>query len=279
MASMTRTRLTLGFLATAALAAPLPTASQEQTSKTRPGWPCGGRLDPAYLEMAEATGGHVYMLAPDEADAGPLIVATDQHPRTILRLAGPMNPGVHEFRVPIDSTIESVVFSISVQCLQTAHITRPSGVPLVAGDGVTDLSNFRAVRTVIVTRPEVGVWTMRAAGSGVSIVLVTARSEIAIGDIEFAAVDSSAFTRAPLAGVENVMRLGVSGRATEVRGAIVNAAFRRVAALALTAGEREGSYVTRFTPPPQGFRVVVEGKDANGVPFQRVHAPLFTPTR
>jgi hypothetical protein len=29
----------------------------------------------------------------------------------------------------------------------------------------------------------------------------------------------------------------------------------------------------------QGFRVMVEGKNADGVPFQRVHAPLFTPTR
>lgn len=207
------------------------------------------------------------------------MAAIEQHPRTILRLAGPMNPGVHEFRVPIDSTVESVAFSISVQCLQTAHIARPSGVPLVAGEGVTDLSNFRAIRTMIVTRPEVGVWTMRVAGSGVSIVLVTARSEIAIGDIEFGAVDSTAFTRAPLTGVENVMRIGVSGRATEMRAAIVNAAFRRIAALTLTAGEREGSYVTRFTPPAQGFRVMVEGKDGDGTPFQRVHAPLFTVTR
>lgn len=66
---MTLTRITIGFLATAALAAPLSTAAQEQTSKTRPGWPCGGRLAPGYLDIAEATGGYVYMLAPDEAEA------------------------------------------------------------------------------------------------------------------------------------------------------------------------------------------------------------------
>ena len=34
-----------------------------------------------------------------------------------------------------------------------------------------------------------------------------------------------------------------------------------------------------FTPGAQGFRVMVEGKTADGTPFQRVHAPLFTVTR
>ena len=275
----TISRIAIWFLAAGVLATPLSTGAQEQSSKSRPGWPCGGRLDPAYLETSEATGGHVYMVAPDEVGVTSLIDAFEEHPRTILRLAGPMNPGVHEFRVPIDSTVESVAFSITVQCLQTATIARPSGAPLVAGEGVTDLSNFRAVRTVVVQRPETGVWTMRVAGTGVSIVLVQARSEIVIGDVEFAATESTAFTPLPLPAVENVMRIGISGRATEVRGAIVNAAFRRIATLTLQAGERDGSYVTRFTPPAQGFRVMVEGKDAGGVPFQRVHPPLFTPAR
>jgi hypothetical protein len=73
--------------------------------------------------------------------------------------------------------------------------------------------------------------------------------------------------------------IGISGRATEVQASLVNAASRRIAPLPLTAGETEGRYLSRFTPGTQGFRVLVEGKDANGVPFQRVHAPLFTPTR
>jgi hypothetical protein len=264
------------FVAAVVLAIPLSTAAQEQTSRGRPGWPCGGRLDPSYLDASEATGGHLLMLAPSEVDGGLLLAALDQHPETIFRLAGPMNPGVHEFRIPIDPSVESVVFSISVQCLQTADIARPSGAPLVAGEGVTDLSNFRAVRTVIVNRPEAGVWTMRAAGTGVSIVMVKARSALAIGDVEFAAVGSAAFTPLPLPGVENVVRFAITGGATEVRASIVNAAFRRIAALTRIAGAPEDYllYVARFTPGSQRFRVMIEGK-TDGVPFQRVHAPLF----
>lgn len=282
LVSTTFTRITSGLLAAAALAVQLSAAAQEQP-KPRPGWPCGGRLDPSYLDASEATGGHLLMLAPAEmVDGGPLSAALDQHSETIFRVAGPMNPGVHEFRVPIDASVESVVFSISVQCLQTADIARPSGAPLVGGEGVTDLSNFRAVRTVIVKRPEAGVWTMRAAGTGVSIVMVKARSPLAIGDVQFAAVGSAAFTPFPLAGVENVVRFAITGAGTEVRASIVNAAFRRIAALTRTAGKPEDlyvEYVARFTPGTEAFRVMIEGKSPDGSPFQRVDAPLHSPTR
>jgi hypothetical protein len=284
-------RITSGLVAAVVLAVPLWTGAhpafapglrqdREQTSGARADWPCGARLDPSYFQVTEGSGGHLLLLAPWEiGDAAALLTEFGNHPHTIFRLAGTIKPGVHEFRVPIDSTVESVLFSISVQCLQTAEIVRPSGVPVTGGDGVTDLSNFRAERMVIVKRPEPGVWTIRAAGSGVAGVMVQARSALTMADLQFAAVDSTAFTRVPLAGVENVVRIGISGRATEVQASLVNAAFRRIAPLTLTAGDTEGSYVSRFTPGAQGFRVMVEGKDAAGAPFQRVHAPLFTPTR
>jgi hypothetical protein len=276
-------------VAAAVLALPLSTGAQsasglrrdtQQTSRARGGWPCGARLDPSYFQVSEGSGGHLLLLAPAEiGDAAALLAAFSDHRQTIFRLAGSINPGVHEFRVPIDSTVESVVFSISVQCLQTASVTRPSGTPLTGDDGVTDLSNFQAERMLIVQRPEAGVWTIRASGSGVAGIMVQARSTLAITDLQFAAVDSTAFTRVPSAGVENVVRIGLSGPAADVTASIVNAAFRRIAPLTLTAGDTEGSYVARFTPGAQGFRVMVEGKDAGGVPFQRVHAPLFTPAR
>lgn len=251
-----------------------------QVPSARAGWPCGARLDPSHFQVTEGSGGHLLLLAPAEiGDAASLLIAFDHHRQTIFRLAGTINPGVHEFRVPIDSTVESVVFSISVQCLRTASVTRPSGVPLTAGDGVTDLSNFQAERMLIVQRPEAGVWTIRASGSGVAGVMAQARSPLALADLEFAPAGSTEFTRVPAAGVENVVKIGLSGPAADVTASIVNGASRRIAPLALTAGDSVGSYVARLTPAAQGFRVMVEGKTADGTPFQRVHAPLFTVTR
>jgi hypothetical protein len=270
-----------GWLVAAVVLAAHPLiGAQQQSSAARAGWPCGARLDPAYFGLAEGSGGHLLLLAPAEiGDSSALLTAFGNHPQTIFRLAGTMNPGLHEFHVPIDSSVESVLFSISVQCLQAADVARPSGAPLLGGDGVTDLSNFRAERMLIVKRPEPGVWTIRAAGSGMSGVMVQGRSALGIGRVQFAAVGSTAFTAVPLARVENAVRIRIDGPATQVTASLVNGAFRRIAPLALTAGETEGSYVSRFTPGVEGFRVMVEGKDADGVPFQRVHAPLYTPAR
>lgn len=270
--------MTGGLVAAAALAAGALLGTQQQTSNSRAGWPCGARLDPSYFRVAEGTGGHLLLLAPEEVgDSATLLTAFGDHPRTIFRLAGSIAPGVHEFQVPIDPSIESVLFSISVQCLQVAEVRRPSGEP-AGGADVTDLSNFRAERLVIARRPEPGVWTVRAGGTGIAGVIVQARSALGMS-VEFAAVGSADFTPVPLAGVENVVRLGMSAHATQVEASLVDHAFRRIATLRLTPGETENTYLARFTPGSEGFRVLVKGKDAAGHPFQRVHAPLFTLTR
>ena len=258
-----------------ALAASSSIGAQQQAPSSRAGWPCGGRVDPTYFDMAEATGGQLFLLAPSElaGDVGRLLAAFEEHRQTIFRLAGAINPGVHEFRVPIDSSVESVVFSISVQCLQTANVSDPSGAA-AGGPGVTDLSSFTAQRVVIVPRPAAGVWTIRASGSGLAGIMVQARSALALTQVDFAAADGAEFTNVPVPGVENTVRIGLSGRVSDVEASLVNAAFRRIAPLKLTAGRTEDTFVSRFTPPANGFRVLVEGKDANGRPFQRVHAPL-----
>jgi hypothetical protein len=276
---MTPSGITGRLVAAAVLALHPLVGAQQQPSNPRAGWPCGARLDPSYFRVAEGSGGHLLLLAPAEVgDSAALLTAFGAHRQTIFRLAGEIKAGVHEFRVPIDSSVESVLFSVSVQCLQTADVARPSGA-LVGGADVTDFSNFSAQRMVIVGRPEPGVWTIRAAGSGIAGVMVQGRSALGIAQVEFAAIGSTVFTPMPLAGVENAVRIGLSGHATQVAASLVNGAFRRIATLPLRAGDTESSYVSRFTPAAEGFRVLIEGKDADGVPFQRVHAPLFNPTR
>jgi hypothetical protein len=251
--------------------------AQQQAPGARGNWPCGARLDSTYFQLAEATGGDMLLLAPWEiADSAALVQASSRHPRTIFRLGGTITPGSHEFRVQIDPSVESVMFSISVQCLQTAEVVRPSGEP-ASGDGVTDMSNFVAHRVVIVDRPAAGPWTIRAAGSGVAGVTVKARSALGIADVEFAATGSDRFGPVPAAGVENVVRIVVNGRPARVEAALVDAAAKEIAALSLAPGASDGTYVASFTPGTVGFRVLVRGTDAAGAPFQRVHPLLYTP--
>lgn len=272
----------LWFGAAACLAAPMLVGAQQQQQQTpnpRAGFPCGARLDPSYFRVAEGSGGHLLLLAPEEiGDSAALLIAFRDHPHTILRLAGSMTPGLHEFTVPIDSTAESVLFSISVQCLQTADVVRPSGA-LAIGDDVTDLSNFRAQHMVIVKRPEPGTWTLRVAGTGISGVVVQARSGIGLSQPEFAPAPGTPFTAIPTTGVPNTLRIRLSGRASELSATVVSGQFSSIAELPLAPGDTDGTYVSRFTPGGEAFRLLVTGKDANGVAFQRMSAALVTPVR
>ena len=267
------------FGAAAFFAVPFLVTAQQQRPNTAAGWPCGARIDSSFFRVAEGTGGHLLLLAPEEiGDSATLLTAFGDHPQTIFRLAGSMTPGLHEFTVPIDSTVESVLFSMSVQCLQTADVVRPSGA-LAVGDDVTDLPNFRAQHMVIVRRPEPGAWTVRVSGSGISGVVVQARSGIGISEPEFAPARATTFAAIPSAGLQNSLRIRLSGRAFDLRASVVSGQFMLLAELPLALSETDGSYVSRFTPDAEAFRVVISGKDANGFAFQRMSAPLITPKR
>jgi hypothetical protein len=250
--------------------------AQQQTPTARADWPCGARIDPSYFHVAEGTGGQLLLLAPGEiAESAALMTAADGHHDTIFRLAGTINPSLHTIHVPIDAGVESVVFSISVQCLQSATVFGPDGTP-AAGPNVTDLSNFRAERMVIVKQPSPGVWTISVSGTGLAGVSVQARSALGIRSVEFARAPATEFTRLPIAGMENTVRIVISGHADRVAAMMVSGAFKTLAPLTLVQGATEGTYLGRFTPGAEGFRVLITGQDAAGGSFQRVYAPLFT---
>ena len=267
------------FTAVATLAASVAVGAQQQQPTPRTAWPCGGRLDPSYFRIAEGSGGQLFLLAPEEiGDSAPLLTASTSHPQTIFRLAGSVTPGLHDFRVPIDPSVESVAFSVSVQCLEAVYVLDPSGA-LVSGDDVTDFSNFRAERMVIVRHPKPGIWMVRMAGRGVAGISVQARSPLGIAQVEFAPAPSTTFAPLPTFGVENNLRLRIAGRVSQVQVSLVNGVDVRLGGLAISPGDTQFSYLSRFTPNAEGFRVMIVGTDPEGFAVQRTYAPLFTRLR
>jgi hypothetical protein len=264
------------FAAVVALFISFFSSPRQQSSTPRVEWPCGGHIDLSYFQVAEGTGGHLLLLAPEEiGDSAALLTALGSHRQTIFRLAGSLNAGMHEFQVPIDSSVASVLFSISVQCLQVADVIPPSG-GFADRDAVVDLSNFRAERMVIVKHPEPGMWTLRVSGSGISGIVVQARSPIAISQVEFAPAQGATFGPRPAAGVENAVRISVSGATTEVHASVVNGLFQPVAKLPRETDQSTESYLSRFAPGADAFRVLIAGRDNQGLAFQRMYAPLYT---
>jgi hypothetical protein len=254
------------ILLTGCVCLPLAAAAQSKQSaeSSRPGWPCAGRIDPAYVTTAEATGGKVLLFHPSELEGAALDnVASRTHDETVLRAAGQLAEESYEFKVAIDSTIESAYFFVSVQCLQFVTLVTPSGQELATGTPGVAYHQFEAVRMYVVPRPAPGVWKVTAAGRGFFSMIVTAKTELSL--------DNVAFQERGLAEVT------LSGSLRHAEFHLVAGNGAPIQAVQLNLEEESDGrrrYRGLVTKPRADFRVAVTGLDASGFAFQRMEERL-----
>jgi von Willebrand factor A domain-containing protein 7 len=263
------------ILLAACVCLPLSAAAQQGRSGqvSRPGWPCAGNVDPAYVQVSEATGGKVLLFHPTEI--GGFAVderASSQHSETLFRAAGQLAGDSSELTVPIDSTIESAYFSVSVQCLQVVALITPSGQELSIGAEGVEYHQFESIRLFVVPRPAPGMWKVIAAGRGFFSMIVSARTELRLDNVTL--VDR---------GTPPDRKTATSLEAT-VRGPFRQAGFHFVAGngspiqsvdLTLYDESPHGrNYAGLVTRPRANFRVAVSGLDSSGFQFQRMESRL-----
>ena len=102
------------FLA-ACVCLPFEAAAQPASSQqsSRPGWPCAGKVDPAYVQIAEGTGGKVLLFHPTELEGAALDErASREHDETVFRAAGQLAGESYKLIVPIDATIETCTAAV-----------------------------------------------------------------------------------------------------------------------------------------------------------------------
>jgi hypothetical protein len=206
------------------------------------------------------------------AGSGGLMAAAMAHRATVLRAGGQLAAGLHEFAVPVDRA-DSLLFSISVQCLRIVEIVRPSGEVLQASGAGVDYSHFEAGLFVTIAHPDVGLWHVRLSGSRLFLTAVQARAALSLDAPRFVPDGP------PRVGVPQVVRFRVDG-ARDVRARLVTQGFQDLAPIALRSepdGAGGETFAGEILPTARSFRVVVSGRDAEGLAFQRVHAPLFEP--
>ena len=81
------------------------------------------------------------------------------------------------------------------------------------------------------------------------------------------------------AGVARVFRFSAGPDAQDVQARLVTQGFQDMAAIPLriVRDETGEDFVGELVLPTRPVRLVVTGRNAEGLPFQRVHAPLFEP--
>jgi hypothetical protein len=260
-----------------------PAQTQAQQQPQSPSsWPCGGNVDPTYVRMAEATGGTVLPFHPTEAGgAGAEMVASMRHKETVFRAGGQVAEGLYEFGVPVDSTIDSIYFLVSLQCLQIAEILTPSGDKLNVGAAGVEYHHFEAIRLFVVPKPTPGFWKVTIGGRGLLTLVVKAKTDLRLSGVTFQE------NGAPLTGESKLgkaLRLEAmtSGTATDVAFQFVGSNAAAIQAFGLTLEDELDdlrTYAGDVLTPRMAFRVAVTGVDPNGFRFQRVQEQLLMPDR
>ena len=242
-------------------------------------------VDPAYVRMAERTGGQVFLF--DRSEAGRSLVLmreTRKHEDVVFRAMGTLPAGYRDFQFPVDTTVESLLLAVSLQCLQSIQIYRPSGAELRASDAGVDDNQYHSGRILTFSRPEPGTWRIQIAGAGLFFTVVRAKSEITLDSAQFVEVGGRPGHEGYFP-VTTPLRLNAAQKlSVRISGAIftvlrlvdsAGATLQRIERdpASLEAGDQETPLTV--TPSQPDFRVVVEGRDASGFPFQRVWPRLF----
>jgi hypothetical protein len=256
---------------------PLTVAAQSKQSgqSSRPGWPCAGKVDPVYVQMAEATGGKVLLFHPTELEGAALDErASREHDETVFRAAGQIAGESYELTVPIDTTIESVYFSVSVQCLQVVTLITPSGQELAIGTPGVEYHQFEAIRMFVVPKPAPGVWKVIAAGRGFFSMIVSARTELRLRSVRLSGTTPGSV---PGRGKSASLEATIDGAFREAAFHFVEGNGSLIESLQLNIDEDapgERKYRGSVNRPSGGFRVAVTGLDRSGFPFQRMESRL-----
>jgi hypothetical protein len=214
-----------------------------------------------------------------------LIQNSHKHEDTIYRSTGTLSTGTRELSFPVDSTVESLMVSVSLQCLQSITIYRPSHTELHGGEPEVDENRFKSGLILILTRPEAGAWRMRIAGAGVFFAVVQAKSSISLDRAEFVEPGGRPGhegifpVKGPLhLGEQRMFLVTLTAPAGKKSFRMIDSAGEALESLDLklgAEGEEEREFVGTLTLIHSAFRVVVEGHDAAGYPYQRELARLF----
>lgn len=242
--------------------------AQDGQQGSRPGWPCvaGRAVDPAYLDLSESTGGQLFLFQKGEAaQATPVMAASYTHPATVLRVVGHLN-GTRDLEFPVDSTIESLLVLASLQCRNQIQVFRPAGSEMTDRNSALSV-DLAAGKILRVDRPEAGKWRVRLAGTGLFVLSVHAKSEIALAAVEFTEEQEPLSRRA--------LNFRVSGPVARLGVQLVDASGGRLSDPQAPESTADRGYRTTVASPAERYRILVTGEDAAAWPFQRMWPVLF----
>ena len=243
-------------------------------------------VDPAYISGAQNTGGQLFFIGRNET--GKIFgliepsLTGDLQPMMILNTT--LN-GSRSFTVPVDSTLTSITFSVSLDFLSSVHVMRPSGAEVLPTDSDATVTTLSTGRIVTVRKPVAGAWQLQVGGFGDLSVSVMGNSALELADFSFVELRGRPehqglfpINGRPVLGENQTARANLFGAFSTARFELISPAGETIQALDLTAGNPDAAadeFVGTVDLPAEPFRVLVRGTDQNGLEFVRVFPPTL----
>jgi len=253
-------------------------------------------IDPAYLNTASATGGQVFLFnrGTETGAIFPLVSSQIGGPQVnILHDAGTLSTA-RDIPFPVDSMINSLAVSASLDSVTAITLMRPDGTVVAAGDPGVSITRVLRGAIFLITGPPQGNWTLHVEGSGALSVDVRGKSS---RDLIRQLPNLSSFNFVtltgrighsgyfpipgqPVVGDTQTVVARLNGITSNISFSLVTEAGDPLQPLSLSQGDPNAApddFVGTLALPSQPFRVVGTGKDANGAAFQRTISVLFRP--
>ena len=265
-------------------------AAQAQQNTSHPFGPdqCGPG-DPSYIRTANETGGVPLFLQRSEAVKAMQLVReyTRENVSTLLWASARLSGAVHSFDIPVDSRIERITFTFSVDTKGNKLALRePNGQLISALSSRTEDTELNCGRIVTIEKPQPGKWRAEVSGSGTYWLQAQVQSDIYFIKAQFVELRGRPAHEGlfripgqPVAGKPATLEISLSAdEAASTEFAFVSERGDLLEKLSLKNTDPDREFLEfsgEVKLPSVPFRVAVNGYDTKGMPFQRFHGPLF----
>ncbi len=242
-------------------------------------------IDPAYVRVANNSGGQFFFLA--RAEAGAITTLADAVVRAnavdVLSIRDTLTGVPRTYSVPVDTTLSKVSFSTS----GTTNVTirRPDGSVVTGSDPTATFVPLTSGLIVSINNPAVGAWSVALTGNSSCSLLVSGESSLQLSSFRFVTLGGRPghegffpIDGLPLAGQPGTAEAVMEGAYGSVRFDLRDPAGNILQVLHLPRITVEANEFLGDLPVPStAFVTYAAGTDAAGSAFQRVLPAIILP--
>ena len=271
-----------GMLAAATRSFVMPRAAQSNQSRSFGPGACGP-ADPAYLRIANETGGQPFFMSPAEIGRSALVMAASaSDDGLILWATGTTADAAQGFTIPVDPSISRLSLSATFDGTGgTFSVVEPDGVTVKAG-AQTQETVLSCGRLLTIEAPASGAWRLQVSPTSRFWLIARGRTDLDLLSAEFVRVGGRPgheglfkIPGQPVAGQAATLRVQIAEPQPEPPTFVLMSLHGRpIRDVHLTRVDDE-EFDGPLDLPPESFRVSIVGVDRSGAPYQRMHSGLF----